>query len=93
MNRWFHPEFETDLIAAACFYEAQRPSLGAEFLDEAESAVETIMSAPPPLARAHRRRPSLSAAALPVFGPLPRDSRYGAIPQHPSRSTTSGYRC
>lgn len=46
MNRWFHPEFETDLIAAARFYETQRPSLGAEFLDEAESAVETIMSAP-----------------------------------------------
>lgn len=46
MNRWFHPEFETDLIAAARFYETQRPRLGVEFLDEAESSVETIMSAP-----------------------------------------------
>ncbi|WP_415910552.1 type II toxin-antitoxin system RelE/ParE family toxin [Oleiharenicola sp. Vm1] len=46
MNRWFHPEFETDLIAAARFYETQRPHLGAEFIAEAEAAVETIMSAP-----------------------------------------------
>jgi hypothetical protein len=36
MNRWFHPEFETDLIAAARFYETQRPGLGAEFLEEAD---------------------------------------------------------
>lgn len=46
MNRWFHPEFETDLLSAARFYETQRPHLGAELLDEAESAVETVMSDP-----------------------------------------------
>lgn len=46
MNRWFHPEFETDLIAAARFYETQRPHLGAEFLNEAESAIEVVLSTP-----------------------------------------------
>lgn len=46
MNRWFHPEFESDLIASARHYQAERPTLGAEFLDEAEQAVEEIMRAP-----------------------------------------------
>jgi toxin ParE1/3/4 len=46
MTRWFHPEFETDLIDAARYYQGQRPALGAEFLDEAEQAVEEIMRAP-----------------------------------------------
>jgi toxin ParE1/3/4 len=46
MNRWFHPEFETDLIAAARHYQAERPALGAEFLDAAEQAVEEVMRAP-----------------------------------------------
>ena len=45
MNRWFHPEFETDLIDSARYYQTQRPALGAEFLDEAEKAVEAIMIA------------------------------------------------
>ena len=46
MTRWFHPEFETDLIAAARYYQAQRLALGAEFLDAAEHAVEEVMRAP-----------------------------------------------
>ncbi|MEO6993441.1 MAG: type II toxin-antitoxin system RelE/ParE family toxin [Lacunisphaera sp.] len=46
MNRWFHPEFESDLIDAARYYQTQRPALGSEFLDEAEKAVEVIMGAP-----------------------------------------------
>ena len=46
MTRWFHPEFETDLIDAARYYQAQRPALGAEFLNEAEEAVEEVMHAP-----------------------------------------------
>ena len=46
MTRWFHPEFETDLIDAARYYQGQRPALGAEFLDETEQAVEEIMLAP-----------------------------------------------
>lgn len=46
MTRWFHPEFETDLIDAARYYQGQRPALGAEFLDEAEQSVEDVMCAP-----------------------------------------------
>jgi hypothetical protein len=46
MNRWFHPEFETDLISAARYLNQQRYGLGAEFLDEAERAIEEIMSDP-----------------------------------------------
>ena len=46
MNRWFHPEFETDLIDSARYFQTQRPALGAEFLDEVEKAVEAIMIAP-----------------------------------------------
>ncbi len=46
MNRWFHPEFESDLIDAARYYQTQRPALGAEFLAEAEKAVEVVMTAP-----------------------------------------------
>ena len=46
MNRWFHPEFETDLIDAARHYQAERPVLGAGFLDAAEQAVEEVMRAP-----------------------------------------------
>lgn len=46
MNRWFHPEFETDLISSARHYEKQRVGLGGEFLTAAEVAVEAIMAAP-----------------------------------------------
>ena len=46
MNRWYHPEFETDLISAARYYESERPGLGREFLAAAEASVETIMAAP-----------------------------------------------
>lgn len=46
MNRWFHPEFETDLIAAARHYQAERPALGAEFLNAAEQVVEEIVRSP-----------------------------------------------
>lgn len=46
MNRWFHPEFETDLISAARYLNNQRESLGVEFLDLAERSVETIMASP-----------------------------------------------
>src|SRR5262245_20231061 len=46
MTRWFHPEFETDLIDAARYYQGQRRALGAEFLEAAEQAVEEIMRAP-----------------------------------------------
>jgi len=46
MNRWFHPEFETDLIDAARYYQGQAPALGAEFLDEAEAALDEVLRAP-----------------------------------------------
>lgn len=46
MHRWFHPEFETDLIDAARYYRSQRPKLGGGFLEEAERAVEEVMRAP-----------------------------------------------
>jgi len=28
MNRWYHPEFENDLISAARYYEGQSVGLG-----------------------------------------------------------------
>jgi plasmid stabilization system protein ParE len=46
MNRWFHPEFETDLVSAARYYEKQRRGLGVEFIDAVEATVEIIMTAP-----------------------------------------------
>ncbi len=46
MNRWFHPEFQTDLISAARYYEQERSGLGGEFLDTAEASVEAVMVAP-----------------------------------------------
>jgi len=46
MNRWYHPEFETDLISAARYYERQSVGLGRDFIGTAEATVETIMAAP-----------------------------------------------
>lgn len=46
MKRWYHPEFETDLISAARYYEIQRATLGREFIAMAEATVEIIMAAP-----------------------------------------------
>jgi len=46
VNRWFHPAFEVELIEAARYLEQQRMDLGRQFLDETETAIETIMQAP-----------------------------------------------
>ena len=46
MNRWYHPEFESDLISAARYYEQQSAGLGRDFIDEAEVTAEKIMAAP-----------------------------------------------
>ena len=46
MNRWYHPEFEIELIAAARYYEQQSVGLGHDFITIAEATVETIMVAP-----------------------------------------------
>ncbi len=43
MKRWFHPGFETDLIAAAQRIGQQRTGYDRQFLDETEQAIETIM--------------------------------------------------
>lgn len=88
MNRWFHPEFEHDLIAAARYYETQRPRLGGEFLDEAESAVETIMSAPlrwPARIGGVRR----FILPLPASDTLSGQRRHRAVSQRPSRRPAS----
>jgi len=46
MTRWYHPEFETDLISAARYYEQQSDGLGRDFIANAEAAVEIIMASP-----------------------------------------------
>ena len=46
MTRWFHPGFETDLIAAARYIEERRRDYGRHFLDEAEATVDRIMQNP-----------------------------------------------
>lgn len=46
MKRWFHPGFETDLIAAAQRIGQQRAGYDRRFLDETEQAIETIMQSP-----------------------------------------------
>ncbi|MCZ7645726.1 MAG: type II toxin-antitoxin system RelE/ParE family toxin [Planctomycetota bacterium] len=46
MNCIFHPDAEAELIEAARFYEQRLPGLGAEFLNEMDSAVASILEAP-----------------------------------------------
>ena len=46
MQQWFHPAFETDLIAAAQRLGQQRAGFDRVFLDEAEQAIETTMQSP-----------------------------------------------
>jgi len=46
MIRWYHPEFENDLISAARYYEEQSVGLGRDYIGAAESTVELIMTAP-----------------------------------------------
>jgi plasmid stabilization system protein ParE len=42
----YHPEAERELLEAARFYEGRVPTLGADFLDQIESAVCVIESDP-----------------------------------------------
>jgi len=42
----YHPDAEAELIAGAQFYERRVPTLGAQFLDAADRAVEVISKAP-----------------------------------------------
>jgi hypothetical protein len=89
MTRWFHPEFKTDLIDAARYYQGQRPALGAEFLDEAEQAVEEIMRAPERWAvRVGGVRRFLSFP-FSLHHPLSPLWEGGPISQHPSRRPPS----
>jgi toxin ParE1/3/4 len=42
----YHPDAEQELIEAARFYEERLPGLGADFLDEIDDAIATILEAP-----------------------------------------------
>ena len=46
MSLIYHPEAENELLEAARFYEGRVPTLGADFLDQIESAVCVIESDP-----------------------------------------------
>src|SRR5580698_1123424 len=47
MNYRFSPDARIDLLAAADFYELQKPGLGAEFVADFESGLGRILQAPP----------------------------------------------
>lgn len=46
MKLIYHPDAETELIEAARYYESRVPTLGVQFLDEADIAVTMIAAAP-----------------------------------------------
>jgi toxin ParE1/3/4 len=46
MRLIYHPDAEAELIEAARYYEGRVPTLGVQFLDEADRAVAIILEAP-----------------------------------------------
>ncbi len=46
MRLIYHPDAEAELIEAARYYERRLATLGAQFLDEADTAVSAIVEAP-----------------------------------------------
>jgi hypothetical protein len=42
----FHPDADQEVVETATWYEAQQRGLGSEFLDQMDSAVLRIMTAP-----------------------------------------------
>jgi len=46
MRLIYHPDSEAELIGAAQFYERRVPSLGAQFLDGADRAIDIIQDPP-----------------------------------------------
>jgi toxin ParE1/3/4 len=46
MRLIYHPDAEAELIEAALFYEGRMPTLGAQFLNVADQALQTIRQAP-----------------------------------------------
>lgn len=46
MRLIYHPEAETELTEATRFYEQRVPTLGAQFLDSIDRAIEVIQDAP-----------------------------------------------
>lgn len=54
----FHPDAETEMNAAAAYYEAQREGLGRRFLASVQDAINRIQSTPPlcPVVEADVRR-------------------------------------
>jgi plasmid stabilization system protein ParE len=46
MRLTYHPKAEAELVAAAGYYEARVPTLGAQFIGAADTAVVLIAEAP-----------------------------------------------
>jgi plasmid stabilization system protein ParE len=46
MRLIYHPDAESEIIEAARYYERRLPTLGVQFLNEADRAVEVILEAP-----------------------------------------------
>jgi plasmid stabilization system protein ParE len=46
MRLIYHPDAESELIQAARYYESRVPTLGVQFLNEADQAVAMILEAP-----------------------------------------------
>jgi toxin ParE1/3/4 len=46
MRLIYHPDAEAELIEAAQFYERRVSTLGAQFLDAVDKAIQTIIRAP-----------------------------------------------
>ena len=46
MRLSYYPLAELDVVEAAKYYDANRPGLGAEFLDSVDTAIESIRQSP-----------------------------------------------
>lgn len=46
MNIWFHPAAEVEHLDHVAYYESRRAGLGAEYLAEFETLLETIQETP-----------------------------------------------
>lgn len=46
MRLIYHPDAEAELMAASQFYERRVPSLGTQFLEAADQAIDDIQTAP-----------------------------------------------
>ncbi len=46
MRLTYHPDAETELIEAASFYEGRVPTLGRQFLEAVDQAIEVLQGVP-----------------------------------------------